>query len=169
MPSDEVLKKLADIIKTTGRRDSLLAELEEISRNGIEQAQENQSARCFGNANPFDQNKYPLFTLVAKELDEHLGINANQNSLEEVLEKLKNLLASMGELVVEVPESVTALQERDEKSFNYLTEQIADVSDKPSLLSMRTSSDLISGLTLSYKGKYVNLSLNKLIKDKLYG
>lgn len=167
MPSDKVIKKLADIIKTSHRKNQLLLELEQFCRTGTKVTQETR-----GDGWNIDYKNYPLLNLVIQEMEGGLGSNVNQNISDETLQNLKELLANLTEIVVELPEDIKKTNnlpgQEDMGKLDDLESQLFSTVGETAIVTTTSAKNLTSGLTLSYKGKYVNLTLDKIIKDKVY-
>ncbi len=163
MPSDEVLKKLADIVKTDHRRNRLLVELEEVAVSKSKIAQTSQN----GEKN-FDYKNYPELANIAKELNGVLGITFNQAPTEEFIENLKSELVKIPELVAECPARIYELMNNPNPDASHLLDQIISTVKEPVIVAVKPTNAFVSGTSLSYKGRYVDLSLNRIIKDMIY-
>ena len=164
MPSDKVVKKLADIIKTDHRKNRLLVELEEISVARSKIPQPPQDGR-----QNFDYKNYPELSQVVQELGDTLGMTFDQIPAEGDLDKLKETLTKIPELVLEYPSELGETESQDSPELTGVLNQIHALTNVPTLVSAKPTGAFVSGVALSYKGIYVNLSLDKLIKEKLYG
>lgn len=164
MPSDKVVKKLADIIKTDHRKNRLLVELEEISVARSKIPQPPQDGR-----QNFDYKNYPELDQVVSELGDVLGMTFDQIPGEADLDKLKATLTKIPELVVEYPKKIEYLTNESSQNTTALLDQITVAIGGPTIMFPKPTSDFLAGVALSYKGSYVNMSLDKLIKEKLYG
>ena len=164
MPSDEVVKKLADIIKTSHSKNQLLGELEEFTRDKAVIIQKVQSE-----GQTIDYKNYPLVKGVIQELGGALGINVNQIPSDTTLQILKTLLTNLEEITVELPNNLETPAKTSPSQPDMLTDQIIDAVDPSAIVTTTPVGEFVSGLTLSYKGRYVNLTLDKIIKEKLHG
>lgn len=164
MPSDEVVKKLADIVKTSHSKNRLLGELEEFTINKAVITQKVQ-----GEGQAIDYENYPLIKGVIQELGDALGINFNQIPSDTTLQDLKTLLTNLEEITVELPSNLETTEKTRPSQPITLTDQIIGAVDPPAIVTTTPTNDFVSGLTLSYKGRYVNLTLDRIIKEKLHG
>lgn len=141
MPTVESIRKISEIVKTTQNKNVLLAQIDFLSR-----------LLSSVNAPKLEdvQNSYPTIYKIL------LG----KITLEE-LSQLRKDLESIEELVVNVP---VILPETVEE----LARQWCNQNASPeALVSIVRSESLVGGVTTSYKGQYRDLSLNKIISQKI--
>ncbi|MBU0649652.1 hypothetical protein KJ605_00960 [Patescibacteria group bacterium] len=146
MPTEEALKKLAEIIKNDQLRTTLLLEIEAVTHRLAKP----------GTENPLNvQKEYPLFHRVVTELYP----NSNNIFNHQQLTELKQQLARLPEVIVETAYSCPELGEWVR----------AHVAPCGITTSRTTAHPPVAGVRISYQGRYEDMTLNRIIRDKVYG
>ncbi len=145
MPTDETLKKLAEIIKNDSGKNELVHQIDHLSQD-------------LSKTNPPDtdyvQINYPLLYQAMSALSPDLNTTVNQQALEDI----KHHLTNLQEIIVETPIDYPEIGLWVRTTVNpYALTTLRESDNEP-----------LAGLKLSYQGNYEDLSLDKIIKDKVY-
>ena len=52
----------------------------------------------------------------------------------------------------------------DDELYNWITENVGEAA----ITNCTTSNEMVGGMVISYRGRFVNLSLDKAIREKVY-
>jgi|GEM_PF-4288436 hypothetical protein len=105
------------------------------------------------------QTKYPFLHKLLLECYPQTGTIADQKTLDRLLTDL----ATLEELTVTLPAGVSG-----EAVAYELQQWLSEYAKDPVIVHANVSSDVVSGLTLSFRGHFCDLSLAKLVSDKVY-
>lgn len=141
MPTEDGQQKLAEIVKTADGRQRLVAQIDSL-------------INAFSKINPPDaaeiQKNYPMVHEILP--------GANQ----ELLLKLKQDLQNLEEFTVNAPSA--AQDQISEITHKWCKNNVGDNI----LVNIVPSKEVLGGVTCSYKGRYRDFSLDKIIKEKVY-
>ncbi|PIS22570.1 hypothetical protein COT50_01220 [candidate division WWE3 bacterium CG08_land_8_20_14_0_20_41_10] len=150
MPTENVAHKLAELVKTTDNKvllmnqvHSLLTDLSKISSPSTQDI----------------QNNYPFLSKILLECFPETSKKLEQKGLEALLVSLK----SLEEIAFAVPGAVIA------DTINRQLEMWTTENIGTGLLTKCSpSTEIVGGLLISHAGHFLNLSLDKIIKEKIY-
>jgi len=150
MPTEDTAQKLAELVKTTQNKVTLIDQ----ARSLI-----NDLAKITPPSAQDIQNTYPFLYKILLECYPETSNNLEQKDLEQLLAQLD----SLKEVTFNIPRAVVADTLYDEL-YKWVVENIG----AKLLINCTSSTEIMSGVSISYEGRFTNLSLDKIIKEKVY-
>jgi hypothetical protein len=149
MPSNIAGDKLAKLVKTTGVR----TEIEQQIR-ALRDALSTTHSPTISDI----QNLYPALYNVMLECYPNTSNKIAQETLSSIFKDLEDI-----EVVkVDVPHTPTSSFE------DALHGWAASHVDKNAIVNVTSSSNILAGVAISYRGEYVNYTLDKIIENKVH-
>jgi hypothetical protein len=148
MPAQNLSQILAEVVRTVTYRDIILDQI-------------NNLLNKFSEVNTPDfqyiQNNYPgVYEVLLKG-----GLEKNNKPDQNDLLEIKKYIQNLETVRFEIPTQVTTIP--NDMFFSWLKNYVHDaISD------VRTSTDFVSGITYSYKGRYNNLTLDTIIRERVH-
>jgi hypothetical protein len=148
MPNNAAGYKLAKLVKTTGVRTEIEQQI-----HAVNDALSTTHPLAISDI----QNLYPSLYNVILECYSNMSNKIAQETLSSILKDLEDI-----EVVkVDVPHLPT--NSFEDAIYSWTATHV----DSNAIVSVTTSNNFVAGLTMSYRGEYVNCTLDKIIENKV--
>lgn len=148
MPTALDTEKLAKEVKTTYNKKRLLIELQMME---LQFAKEDVAEAAI------DQKQYPMISNLLSKIQQ----NTNNNIDQATLLSIKETVESIPEVNVRISTEVTTELE------DYIHTWAVNNIDKVSVIDLSKDDYLNAGVSVSYQGNYISMTLEKLFKEAL--
>lgn len=149
MPTENTAHKLAELVKTTDNKILLTNQ----TRNLI-----NDFSKVAPLSSRDIQNSYPLLYRLLIECYPKANNKFEQKDLEQLLSQID----SLKEVTFNIP-SVVPTDALYKKLHKWVTENVGDAL----IVKFVPVDDITGGILVSYEGRFTNLSLDKILKEKI--
>ena len=155
MPTESSAQKLAKLVKTAQNKVVLINQahslINDLSKVVLPPVQD-------------IQNKYPLLHKILLECYSETSKvfypkKIEQKHLEQMLSDL-NLLEEVAFTAASAVDPLAI----DDELYKWVTENVSEAA----ITSCATSNEMVGGMVISYRGRFVDLSLDKAIREKVY-
>ena len=148
MPQAISGKDLAGSVKTTESKRALLLELEAFALS--------VDIYLAGNT-PLPEDLYPVLLSIPQFRDAIMSKNVDRAWLDAI----KKQLQALPEVKIDIA------TEPSPELYLFVYNWVAEYVDASSIVDLTKTNNLIGGVQLAYKGRYVDMSLDKLVKETL--
>lgn len=152
MPTEELVESLWNVVTTAQIKTDLLKEINllkvELSRTI-----------------PFDNENMQISYPILCKVLQNQGVILNNKISQSFLDALDNQVRDINELYVHVP---AAVAQDMEKLENELVSWAKTNVNPNVIVNPSSSNNITAGITCSYRGIYKDLSLDKVLKARIY-
>ncbi|OGC51267.1 hypothetical protein A2709_02480 [candidate division WWE3 bacterium RIFCSPHIGHO2_01_FULL_43_9] len=148
MPQAISGKDLARSVKTAESKRALLLELEAFALS--------VDIYLAGNT-PLPEDLYPVLLSIPQFRDAIMSKNVDRAWLDAI----KKQLQALPEVKIDIA------TEPSPELYLFVYNWVAEYVDASSIVDLTKTNNLIGGVQLAYKGRYVDMSLDKLVKETL--
>ena len=148
MPQAISSKDLASSVKTTESKRALLLELEAFALS--------VDTYLAGNT-PLPEDLYPVLLSIPQFRDAIMSKNVDRAWLDAIKKQLQALPEVKIDIATEPSPELYLF------AYNWVAEHV----DASSIVDLTKADNLTGGIRLAYKGRYIDMSLDKLIKETL--